>query len=95
VEQNKYYLFACPWDWTFVGRLAAIRGGKVIIDHAIYFIRTGRPFGELCHRGLVMTGDGKSQYSEVGDGIDIGNYLEVKAFPWHAKTPWKNPSEGQ
>lgn len=95
MEVGKYYLFACPWDWTFVGRFAAIRGGEVIIDHAIYFIRTGRRFGELCFGGLKTSGDGKSEYSECGDGINIGEPSQIKKFPWHAATPWKNPSEGK
>ncbi len=90
MEEGKYYLFAAPWDWTFIGRFRGIRGVNIIIDHAIYFIRTGARFGQLCHSGLVP----ESQYSECGNGILI-DHVGTKVFPWHAKTPWKNPSEGK
>jgi len=90
MEPGKYYLFACPWDWTYVGRFRGIKGGSVIIDHAIYFIRTGARFGQLCHTGLVA----ESDYSECGNGIGIGAADEIKFFPWHAKTLWKNPDKG-
>lgn len=88
METGKYYLFACPWDWTFVGRFRCIQGGRVYIDHTIYFIRTGAKFGPLCHKGLVA----ESQYVECGDGIGIGNLDDIKTFPWRAATPWGSPT---
>lgn len=94
LEEGRYYLFACPWDWTFVGKFKAIRGPHIVIDHAIYFVRTGARFGELCRSGLVKSGDNKSLYSECGDGISIGNFADTKIFPWHAKVTWSNPDEG-
>lgn len=91
MEPGKYYLCACSWDWTFVGKFSHIRGGKAYLDHCIYFIRTGARFGPLCHKGLVSN----SEYCECGDGVDIGDYRDVKAFPWHAPTPWGNPTTGE
>lgn len=90
LEVGKYYLFACPWDWTFVGRFRGIHGGRVVIDHAIYFTFTGAQFGELCRSGLVAA----SKVSCCGDGIGIGDPLDIKTFPWHGPTSWANPDAG-
>ena len=94
MTEGKYYLFYCPWDWSYVGRFVAIRGPHVVIDHAIHFIRTGRPTGELIHLGLVKSGDGKSLYTALGNGHRIGPFAETKIHPWHAATDWPNPDEG-
>jgi hypothetical protein len=89
LEVGKYYLFACPWDWTFVGRFRGIQAGRVVIDHAIYFTFTGSTFGPLCRSGLTP----ESQYSACGDNIGIGDLADIKTWPWHAPVTWVNPDD--
>jgi hypothetical protein len=90
MESGKYYLFAASWDWTYVGRLRGIKGTKLVIDHFGYFTRTGTTFDKLCRTGFVKD----TQFHPCGNGllIDIDG---TKLFPWHAKTNWPNPDEGQ
>jgi hypothetical protein len=83
VEEGKFYLFACPWDWTFVGRFRKqLSFQELVIDKAIYFTRTGATFDKLCSEGLNK----QSLYHHVGDGIIIP--AQAIKFPWAAKTPW-------
>lgn len=90
MEVGKYYLFACPWDYTFVGRFSRIWCGEIIIDHCFYFTKTGMTFGDLCRAGIKKA---KSEISVCGDGVIIGDPSQIKKFPWQAPTDWPNPDE--
>jgi hypothetical protein len=89
MEPGKYYLFACSWDWTYIGKFVEHADyAHIRIDHALYFIRSAARFGVLCHSGLKR----ESEFEVIGDGILIP-FAETKIFPWHAKTNWDNPSK--
>ena len=83
-DVGEVFLFACPWDWTFVGRLEGFVGGRLIITEAGYFTRTGATFDVLCKEGFnentrfhpARTSDGRLRIPNVGP-----------VFPWGAKWP--------
>ena len=85
LEVGKFYLFACPWDWTFVGRYVGKPSwDEIEIADSIYFTRTGATFDVLCRDGLVMQGNDKSL-------IHGGPRFIPAAGPkweWRAATPW-------
>ena len=88
MEPGKFYLFSCPFFWTFVGRFVRQASFQDIeVADAIYFTRTGATFDVLCSRGLVLTGDRKSLYHGPFTTLLIPANPTVK-FPWLAKTPW-------
>lgn len=88
MEKGQFYLFACPWDWTWVGQYVRhINGGQeIVIDNALYFTRTGATFDVLTRSGMILSGDKKSLYHPCGDGIIIPAY--GPKIPWRAPTPW-------
>jgi hypothetical protein len=49
---GKVFLLAMKWDWTWVGRFAGIENGRIILEQAGYFSRTGQTFGLLCKNGF-------------------------------------------
>ena len=85
LQEGQYYLFACPWDWTFVGRFVRQANLHFEIDNSIYFTYTGATFDVLCRTGLVLTGDKKSHIHGGPQYIDV---LGTKIWRWNAATPW-------
>lgn len=87
LEEGQFYLFACPWDWTWVGRYVRhLNFQELVIDDAIYFTRTGATFDVLTTKGLVLSGDRKSQIHPCGNGVIIP--AQGPKIPWRAATPW-------
>ena len=87
MEEGKFYLFACPFFWTFVGRYVKhLNFQELVIEDAIYFTRTGATFDILCTKGLVLEGEGRSRY-HVLPGQPIISAQGPK-IEWRAKTPW-------
>lgn len=83
MEEGKFYIFSCPFFWTFVGRFVRqITLQDFLIDDALYFTRTGATFDILCKKGM----QGESIFHVVGNGIIIP--AQGPKFPWHAPTPW-------
>jgi hypothetical protein len=83
MEPGTFWLFACPWDWTWVGRYVKhLSFQELIIDDALYFTRTGATFDLLCKDGLT----GQSQIHPCGNGIIIP--AQGPKIPWRAATPW-------
>lgn len=87
METGKFYLFVNPFFMTYVGRFRKyLNFQEILIDDAIYFQYTGRTFGELCRRGLVLSGDSKSRYDRLPNGTIISAH--GGKIPWEADTPW-------
>jgi hypothetical protein len=98
VLEGKFYLFACPFFFTFVGQYVRhLNFQEIVLANAGYFTRTGATFDVLCSKGLV-TGSNGSQFHPCAvtlvlpDGTEIPNGVLIPAqgpkFPWEAKTPW-------
>lgn len=50
---GKFYLFATPWDWTFVGEYVRHDDREnIIIRNGGYFTRTGATFDILSEQGF-------------------------------------------
>lgn len=84
---GKVFLFSCPWDWTFVGRLEDFIGDRLVITEAGYFTRTGATFDVLCKDGF----QGNTEFHAVKtkDGrIRIPNGGPV--FPWESDWPQRD-----
>ena len=79
-DLGKVFLFAVPWDWSFVGRFLGFSGDRLLIGEAGYFTRTGATFDKLCAEGFVT----ETQFHLCGE-IKIPNLGPV--FPWKAKWP--------
>jgi len=83
MEVGKFYLFANPWFWTFVGRFVRhINFQEIEIADAIYFTRSGATFDVLCMTGLHSN----SKVHKCPAGMIISS--NGPKFPWLAKTPW-------
>lgn len=84
LEVGKFYLFACPWDWTFVGRyVRRVDLDTIEVEDSIYFTRTGATFDRLCKTGLIQ--------GESGSKTHGGPRFIPAAGPkweWTAATPW-------
>jgi hypothetical protein len=88
MEPGKFYLFSCPFYWTFVARFRKqLNFQELLVEDAIYFTRPGATFDVLCHKGLVRSGSNKSQYHGPFPELIIPAHPTVK-FPWLAETPW-------
>lgn len=83
---GKVFLFSCPWDWTFVGRLIGFVGDRLIIGEAGYFTCTGATFDILCKDGFALTT--RFHPSQTKGGIlRIPNNGPV----WEWEAPWPQP----
>lgn len=84
MEPGKFYLFCCPFFWTYVGRFVREPNFmRIELADAIYFTRTGATFDILCSKGLqpdsIIVGPFKTYFIPANPtGIT----------PWEAKTPW-------
>ena len=86
LEPGRFYLFACPWDWTFVGRFVrwADGGNTIIIDRGGYFTRTGATFDILSSKGFTK----ETRFHARADGAEQGIPAGGAWWPWTAPTPW-------
>lgn len=65
------------------------------MEKAIYFTRTGATFDVLCSKGLILSGDRKSQYHGPWRELFIPAHPTIW-FPWEAARPWETlPMIGQ
>ncbi len=88
MEKGKFYLFACPFYWTWVGRFESQPDFQNLrITDAIYFTYTGATFDLLCSQGLVLSGDHKSRFHGPFPEVLLPANPTVK-IPWNAATPW-------
>jgi hypothetical protein len=99
MKPGDWYLFACPFFFTYVGRYVRhLSFQDLVIADAIYFTRTGATFDRLCSEGLVLTGGKKSLYHPAavplelptGEVIRGGVIIPAQGpkHPWRAGTPW-------
>ena len=85
MEVDKYYLFACPWDWTFVGQYVKhLSFHELVIRNGGYFTRTGATFEILCSKGFVS----ETTFHPTVDGIEQIIPAQGPKWRWMAKTPW-------
>ena len=87
LEPGKFYLIACPWDWTFVFEYVqhVENRRKIETKNCIYFTRTGATFDKLSTEGLVpLQGDSGSKFHGGPKFIPA----EGPVWEWKAKTPW-------
>lgn len=85
MEQGKFYLISCPWDWTFVGEFVRYDGrDMIIIRNGGYFTRTGRTFDLLSSQGFSS----ETQFHARPDGAEQGIPAGGPWWPWTAPTPW-------
>jgi hypothetical protein len=77
---GNVFLFACPWDWTYTGRLVGFRGDRLLISEGGYYTRTGATFDRLCKVGFTEN----TRFHMCGD-IRIPNAGPV--HPWTAEWP--------
>lgn len=85
LESGKYYLFACPWDWTFVGEFVGYNGrDMLIVRNAGYFTRTGATFDILSSKGFQS----ETKFHARQDGAEMAIPAGGPWWPWTAATPW-------
>ena len=86
LEPGKFYLFACPWDWTFIGEYVRhFDGGRrILIRNGGYFTRTGATFNVLCSEGFKP----ETKFHATVNGLEQGISAEANWWQWTAKTPW-------
>lgn len=88
MEEGRYYLFACPWDWTFVGQFVRyVNRDEIAVRNAGYFTRTGATFDILCRDGL----NANSKFCPCDGHPETGELIipaHGPKFPWNAPTPW-------
>lgn len=90
MHEGRYYLFACPWFFTVVGRFVRYANFQEIeVRDAVYFTRTGATFDKLCTDGMVGGPQG-SKYHPLKDREDEGVLIPAAGLkvPWLAPTPW-------
>ncbi|HTU18517.1 MAG TPA: hypothetical protein VMG10_10695 [Gemmataceae bacterium] len=83
-DLGKVFLFALPWDWTFVGRFEGFIGERIVIAEAGYFTRTGATFDRLCKEGFAPD----TQFHAIktaGGRCRVPNGGLI--FPWEAAWP--------
>ena len=85
MEPGKYYLFACPFFWTFVGEYVRdLNFQKIIVRNAGYFTRTGATFDILCSKGFQR----ETAFVDCSALGEMPIPSQGPWFPWLAKTPW-------
>ena len=99
MQKGKFYLYACPFFWTWVGEYVMhLNFQEVVIADAMYFTRTGATFDILCDKGLILGGDQESLICPIrrdlmlADGAKVRNGAIIPAqgpkLAWGAATPW-------
>lgn len=84
LEPGKFYLFACPWDWTFVGEYVGHWGNMIVIRNGGYFRRTGATFDILSESGFTKGTIFCARKDGAAQQIPAGGPW----WPWTAETPW-------
>jgi hypothetical protein len=85
MQPGKFYLIACPWDWTFVGEFVRFEGRDyIIVKNAGYFTRTGATFDKLSRAGF----NANTHFHATPDGPEQGIPAGGPWWPWRARTPW-------
>ena len=85
LESGKFYLFACPWDWTFVARYVRHESFcRIVVKDAGYFTRTGATFDKLASEGFTR----ETQFHPTSGGPEQEITGPAVVWPWRAKTPW-------
>jgi hypothetical protein len=91
MQEGQWYLFAVPWDWTFVGQFVRhVSRDEIAIRNGGYFTRTGATFDRLCR-------DGFTPETKFHDCSDLGEIIipaQGPKFPWRAATPWLKGNKG-
>ena len=91
LEPGKYYLFACPWDWTFVGRYVRhANRDEIVIDNAGYFTRTGATFDVLSEKGFASD----TKFHARKDGAEMIIPAQGPKWPWTAPVTWGKEARG-
>jgi hypothetical protein len=86
MEPGTFWLFACPWFFTVVGRFVRhVNFQEMEIEDALYFTRTGATFDVLCTKGMVPGREGSKYHPLPGRVIIPTAGLKI---PWLAPTPW-------
>jgi hypothetical protein len=85
-EPGKFYLFACPWDWTHVAEyVCPINSHQHVVKNCGYFTRTGATFDILVTKGLQPNSE---FHPTPGGPEEIIASPFNKVMPWLANTPW-------
>ena len=85
LEAGKFYLFSCPWDWTFVGEYVRHESpSRIVVKNAGYFTRTGATFDILSTKGFQR----ETQFHPTPGGIEQEITGPAPVWPWRAPTPW-------
>lgn len=85
LESGKVYLFACPWDWTFVAEYVRHESpSRIVVKNAGYFTRTGATFDKLAKEGFNTN----TQFHPTHGGVEQEITGPAVVFPWQAETPW-------
>ena len=87
LQPGKFYLFACPWDWTFVGEFVRYAGrDHIIIRNGGYFTHTGATFDILSSEGFTPN----TKFHARKDGAEQGIAVPNAWWPWTAPVTWGN-----
>jgi hypothetical protein len=86
MEKGEFWLFSCPWDWTFVGQYVrhTSGGNEIIIRNGGYFTRPGATFEILCAKGF----NENTTFHPTENGDEQIIPAQGPKWRWRAKTPW-------
>ncbi len=85
MKEGEFWLFACPWDWTFVGEYVRhLNSQEIVIRNGGYFTRTGATFEKLCSGGFVR----ETSFHATANGDEQIIPAQGPKWRWRAATPW-------
>ena len=85
LQPGNFYLFACPWDWTFVGEYVRHENlDEIVIRNGGYFTRPGDKFGTLSVKGFTK----ETKFHPTEGGHEQLIPAQGPKWRWIAKTPW-------
>ena len=85
MEPGKYYLFAAPWDWTFLGQYVRhLSRDEIVIRNGGYFTKTGVTFDILTSKGFQS----ETKFHPTVGGVDQIIPAQGPKWQWMAATPW-------
>jgi hypothetical protein len=92
LKEGNFYLFSCPWDWTFVGEYVrhCSGGQEIVIRNGGYFTRTGATFDRLCKVGFQSD----TKFHPTADGEEQSIPAQGPKWPWRAPTSWVKEKGG-
>lgn len=95
MQEGRFYLFACPFFWTWIGRYVRhVNFQEVVIADATYTTHTGATFDVLTRTGFVPTSKHHPVRTTLvlADGSEIPGGAVIPAqgpkLAWEAPTPW-------